>query len=306
MIRLPHAILYMSEVADDTEVVLVDARTVFDSLVFLALLEAQYTGMRDTPRPEHAEKYIWIGIDGNTEILWGNFTMKSINNLRKSMPIPILYALIIFISVISNNPVLADINVDETENIEINGDYVFQLNGLKSGDVLTAEFEITSGDAVDLFLVDAANYNRYQNKVIIDVVSDENGDKVYAQNVKSSKLSLVIGEAGDYYLIVENDERYGLANPTGPVTIHAIILIDTDDDTSTSIQTSTPTENPTMTETPSNQFTPVQAVESTDSVLSPEDTIEGTATPGSDSKTPGFGFLGAIVALCLVFALRRK
>ena len=222
------------------------------------------------------------------------------------MSIPTLCALIIFLSVISNNPVFADINVDETEYIEINRDHVFQLEGLKTGDVLNMEFEITSGGAVDLFLVDAINYDRYQNDIMIEIVIDENGDQVLAQNVKSSKLNLAIDVAGDYYMIVENDDRYGLANPTGPVTIHTKITINSNDGTSTSIQTSTPTENPTMTETPSNQFTPVQTVETIDSVLSPADTIEGTATPGLDSKTPGFGFLGAIIALCIVFALIRK
>jgi hypothetical protein len=123
----------------------------------------------------------------------------------------------IFIAFILINPALADINLDETQEIEMGRDYIFHLKNLKTGDLLDMEFEVTSGGAVDIFLVNAINYDWYQNGEIVDIVRDENAEKVIAQNVTQKKFHLAIDKDDDYYLIVENSNMYGLADPTGPV-----------------------------------------------------------------------------------------
>lgn len=205
----------------------------------------------------------------------------------------VYYTLMIFIAFILINPVLADINLDNTQKIEMGRDYIFHLKNLKTGDLLDMEFEVTSGDAVDIFLVNAINYDWYQNGEIVDIVRDENAEKVIAQNVTKKKFHLVIDKDDDYYLIVENSNMYGLADPTGPVNIHTIITVSTQDDTGASIETSTSTRTAKITET-------------IDAELSSTAISNATAGPDSNLKTPGFEFFTTVFILCLIYILRRR
>jgi hypothetical protein len=176
----------------------------------------------------------------------------------------IFSTLMIFIFTLSSSPALADdINLDETKTIDMYGWWEIQLSEINAGDILNVDIQVTSGGPVDILLMDATDYVNYLQDIDLEVYEDGSTDQV-----KSKKYSFTFDKTGDYYLVIDNDDIYGLADSIGAVDAHLKLTI----------STPTPTSTPTLTPTP-------------------------TPTP---TKSPGFEMLLVVCAFCLVIVLRRR
>lgn len=181
----------------------------------------------------------------------------------------IVNILIIFIFVSSIYTVSAD--MDETKTIDMYGWLEIPLNDVEIGDILNVDIQVTSGGSVDILLMDAADYVNYMQDFELEYYIDGSAD-----DVKSKKYSFTFDKPGDYYLVVDNDDIYGLADPIGSVDVHYKL----------SISTPTPTPTPTPTLTPSPTPTP---------------------TPTSEpTKSPGFGMFMVVFAFCFAMILRDR
>ena len=180
----------------------------------------------------------------------------------------IVNILIILIFVSSIYTVSAD-NIDETKTIDMYGWLEIPISDVEIGDILNVDIQVTSGGSVDVLLMDAADYVNYMQDIDLEYYVDGS-----AEDVKSKKYSFTFDNPGDYYLVVDNDDVYGSANPIGSVDIHYKLSI------------STPTPTPTPTSTPSP-------------------TPTSTLTPDS-TKSPGFGMFMVVFAFCFAMVLRKR
>ncbi|NOR60858.1 MAG: hypothetical protein GQ469_09575 [Methanosarcinales archaeon] len=179
-----------------------------------------------------------------------------------SMVVNILIILI-FVSSICT---VSAVNVDETKTIDMYGWLEIPINDVEIGDILDVDIQVTSGGSVDVLLMDAVDYVNYMQDIDLEYYVDGS-----AEDVKSKKYSFTFDNPGDYYLVVDNDDVYGLANPIGSVDIHYKLSISTPTPTSTSTPSPTPTSS-----------------------LTPEPT-----------KSPGFGMFMVVFALCFAMVFRK-
>lgn len=191
-------------------------------------------------------------------------TKKEFNKYR----FMIVNILIIIMFVSSIYTVSAD-NIDETKTIDVYEWLEIPLSDVEIGDILNVDIQVTSGGSVDLLLMDAADYVNYMQDIDLEYYVEGS-----AEDVKSKKYSFTFDNPGDYYLVVDNDDVYGSANPIGSVDIHYKLSI------------STPTPTPTPTSTPS--LTPTFT-------LTPEPT-----------KSPGFGMFMVVFAFCFAMVFRKR
>ena len=180
-----------------------------------------------------------------------------------SMVVNILIILI-FVSSICT---VSAVNVDETKTIDMYGWLEIPINDVEIGDILDVDIQVTSGGSVDVLLMDAVDYVNYMQDIDLEYYVDGS-----AEDVKSKKYSFTFDNPGDYYLVVDNDDVYGLANPIGSVDIHYKLSISTPTPTSTSTPSPTPTSS-----------------------LTPEPT-----------KSPGFGMFMVVFALCFAMVFRKR
>jgi len=180
-----------------------------------------------------------------------------------SMVVNILIILI-FVSSICT---VSAVNVDETKTIDMYGWLEIPINDVEIGDILDVDIQVTSGGSVDALLMDAVDYVNYMQDIDLEYYVDGS-----AEDVKSKKYSFTFDNPGDYYLVVDNDDVYGLANPIGSVDIHYKL----------SISTSTPTSTSTPSPTPTSSLTP------------------------EPTKSPGFGMFMVVFALCFAMVFRKR
>ena len=180
-----------------------------------------------------------------------------------SMVVNILIILI-FVSSICT---VSAVNVDETKTIDMYGWLEIPINDVEIGDILDVDIQVTSGGSVDVLLMDAVDYVNYMQDIDLEYYVDGS-----AEDVKSKKYSFTFDNPGDYYLVVDNDDVYGLANPIGSVDIHYKL----------SISTSTPTSTSTPSPTPTSSLTP------------------------EPTKSPGFGMFMVVFALCFAMVFRKR
>jgi hypothetical protein len=206
--------------------------------------------------------------------------MEIINNKCKRYVI-ISIGLMIVVLFMSWSTVLADTAIDETKTIDMNGTYAIPLNNIKAEDVLSIEVQVTEGSSIDILLVNANNYNSYLSGGMVDVVNDRIEGKVYSPNVMSQNYNLNFDKPGDYYLILDNTNKYGQAKPVGTVNAHVIITGDIENQTDEPIQTSTLVQT----------ATPIS-----------------TASPVADStsESPGFGTFAIVLSMCLIVILKKR
>lgn len=180
-----------------------------------------------------------------------------------SMVVNILIILI-FVSSICT---VSAVNVDETKTIDMYEWLEIPINDVEIGDILDVDIQVTSGGSVDVLLMDAVDYVNYMQDIDLEYYVDGS-----AEDVKSKKYSFTFDNPGDYYLVVDNDDVYGLANPIGSVDIHYKL----------SISTSTPTSTSTPSPTPTSSLTP------------------------EPTKSPGFGMFMVVFALCFAMVFRKR
>ena len=180
-----------------------------------------------------------------------------------SMVVNILIILI-FVSSICT---VSAVNVDETKTIDMYGWLEIPINDVEIGDILNVDIQVTSGGSVDVLLMDAVDYVNYMQDIDLEYYVDGS-----AEDVKSKKYSFTFDNPGDYYLVVDNDDVYGLANPIGSVDIHYKL----------SISTSTPTSTSTPSPTPTSSLTP------------------------EPTKSPGFGMFMVVFAFCFAMVFRKR
>ena len=193
--------------------------------------------------------------------------MKTKNKFNKyiSMIVNILIILIFISSIYT----VSAVNIDETKTIDMYEWLEIPISDVEIGDILNVDIQVTSGGSVDVLLMDATDYVNYMQDIDLEYYVDGS-----AEDVKSKKYSFTFDDPGDYYLVVDNDDVYGLANPIGSVDIHYILSI------------STPTPTPTPTSTPS-----------------PTPTSTLTSEP---TKSPGFGMFMVVFAFCFAMVLRKR
>lgn len=137
--------------------------------------------------------------------------------------ISVVMALLIMLS----STALAQINLDETKSINEDMYNEISLTGIKAGDVLDVNIQVTSGDAVDVLLMKSADYVNY----LTAAQSEQGGVFNYyvegsSNSVKSKTYSFTFPEDGEYYLVIDNTIiPSGGANPTGPVDVRAKIKV---------------------------------------------------------------------------------
>lgn len=121
----------------------------------------------------------------------------------------------------------AQINLDETENIGIDMYYYISLTGIKAGEVLNVNIQVTRGGPVDVLLMTSSDYVKY----LTAAQSEQGGTFNYyiegsSNSIKSKTYSFTFPESGDYYLVIDNTANpIGGTNPSGAVDVHAKITV---------------------------------------------------------------------------------
>lgn len=110
----------------------------------------------------------------------------------------------------------------KTRSVEINGSvtipegrYAVRQFRPQVAAELTVSFEVTRGDAIDMFVVDDGEYDRYRDR--------DRDLQLYgrAQNAVADSVSVELG-AGEYRVIFDNTAVYG-ARPSGEVVADVTI-----------------------------------------------------------------------------------
>lgn len=137
------------------------------------------------------------------------------------------------IMIIVSGVTFAQINLDETKTIDIYMYYVIPLTGIKDGEVLNVNIQVTWGDPVDVLLMTSSDYVKYRTGT--DSFNSYVGGS--SNSIKSKTYSFIFPESGDYYLVIDNTVNpIGGTNPTGAVDVHAKITVASQGPDQTKIQ----------------------------------------------------------------------
>ncbi len=145
---------------------------------------------------------------------------------RYTMKNKIIYAGILVMTIISaiSIPVLADTLLNEGKQISSNQFAYYSFSGTKDTKI-DVNFTISSGGAVNLLLMDSANYNTFSTACS----GGTSGTFQYyiagsSLSSVSKSYSFTLPETQTYYVIIDNAGcASGGATPSGSVTYHITI-----------------------------------------------------------------------------------
>ena len=180
----------------------------------------------------------------------------------------ILSALAIF-TFMSTGAVLADETFDETKELEMDSWAELPITETKAGDTIDFDIQVTSGGSIDVFLLTAMEYVAYNRGDDVNFI-----DGGSAFDIKGKKYSYTFDKEGDYFIVLDNAEGYGGANPTGPVDVRLRLEL-------TNVSVPEPIAEPIA--------EPVE-----------------TEAPAPAPKTPGFGLFATVSALGLAMLVGKR
>lgn len=203
--------------------------------------------------------------------------------------------MIALIMIMVGNTASAQINVDETKTIDKDGFYKIPLIGIKAGDILNVNVQVTEGGPVDIMLMLSSDYYKYM-KATYDI--HDNNWRFYvipqgsSDSIKSKTYSYTFPETpedGPFYLVIDNTAvPVTGANPIGPVDVRIKITVEH------------PTPIPTFTPTPTYTSTPT--LTPTWRTPTPIPILTSTPTP----KSPGFEAILVVFGIIMALVLRRR
>lgn len=126
-----------------------------------------------------------------------------------------LLLFVIILSIISSS-VYARVISEERVDVEMDDYQTLELQGKKDG-VLEINVKVLEGDAVDVFLMNEANFFNYMEDRDYEYFEDGS-----ALNINEKKWKFKAHEDGIYHIVLDNTDK-GEAYPTSDIVVKVVV-----------------------------------------------------------------------------------